>query len=154
MGTPCVGDVIAEISGGGNTVAQVIFVERLLHADGNRLEIASSQAAVGGIALGQDEQVLFLLGQHVVVGAEEAADVGHAVFLGGHGAAVAEREHLLRDLLGSACRRSRLAQLDEVRILGEAAGVEIKRDLVLRGRPRSRPARSPSKPAGRRRSCW
>ena len=30
-------------------------------------------------------------GEQVVVGAEEAADVGHAVLLGGHGAAVAER---------------------------------------------------------------
>ena len=64
-------------------------MERFLHADGDGFEVASGQAAVGGIALGQDQQIFFLLRQQVVVGAEKAADVGHAVFLGGHGAAVA-----------------------------------------------------------------
>ena len=100
-GNAVLGDVIAEISGGGDAVAQVVFVERLLHADGDGLEVASGEAAVGWIAFGQDEQVLFLLREQIVVRAEEAADVGHAVFLGGHGAAIAEPKHLLRDLLGS-----------------------------------------------------
>ena len=107
MGTPWLRDVVAEIGGRGDAVAQVVFFEGLLHADGDGFEIASGEAAVGGIALGEDEQILFLLGEQVVVGAEEAADVGHAVFLGGHGAAVAEAEHLLRDLLWEFCPRIR-----------------------------------------------
>ena len=101
-----------------------------LHADGDGFEIASGEAAVGGISLGEDEQIFFLLGEQVVVGAEEAADVGHAVFLGGHGASVAVAEHFLRDLFGSFGFVSFFAQLDEPGIFGEAAGVEVERDAV------------------------
>ena len=101
------GDVVAEVGGGGDAVAEVVLLERFLHADGDGFEIAAGKTAVGWISLGEDEQIFLLLGEEVVVGAEEAADVGHAVFLGGHGAAVAVAEHLLRDLLSEFCRRSR-----------------------------------------------
>ncbi len=67
----------------------------------------------------------------IIVGAEEAADVCHAIFLRRHGAAVAVAEHLLRNLLGSFRFVSRFAQLDEVGIFGEAAGVEVERNAVL-----------------------
>ena len=53
--------MIAEIGGRGDAVAQVIFFERFLHADGDGFEIASGEAAVGGIAFGEDEQIFFLL---------------------------------------------------------------------------------------------
>ena len=72
------------------------------------------QPAVGGKAFGQDQQVGLLLRDAVVVGAEQAADVGEGVLLRGEGAAVGEREHLLRDLLGRPVRvpgsRSRMNQ--------------------------------------------
>ena len=106
MGTPCSADVIAQIGGRGDAVAQVVFVQRLLHAHGDGFQVAARKAAVSGIAFGEDQQVLLLRGQDVVVGAEKAADVGHAVFLGRHGAAVAQREHLLRNLLRSLRMRS------------------------------------------------
>ncbi len=144
----------AEIVGGDDAIAQVVLVERFLQTDGDGFEIASGESAVGRIALGEDEQVLLLRGEQVVVGAEEAADVGHAIFLGGHGAAVAEREHLLRDLLGSLVGVSRFAQLDEVGVLREAAGVEVERNADACGKPGRRLSRSPSRRAVRRRSCW
>ena len=101
MGTPCSADVIAEIRSRGDAIAQVILFQRLLHADGDGLQIAAGKSAVRRIALGENQQVLFLAREHRVVGAQKAADVGHAIFLRRHGAAIAEREHLLRNLLGS-----------------------------------------------------
>ena len=124
------GDVVAEIGGGGDAVAEVVLVEGLLEADGDGFEVASGEAAVGGIPFRQDEQVFFLLGELVVVGTEEAADVGHAVFLGGHGAAVTVAEHFLGDLFGGFVGVAGLAQLDKPGIFGEAAGVEVERDAV------------------------
>jgi len=76
------GDVVAEVGGGGDAVAEVILLEGLLNADGDGFEIASGESAVGWVAFGEDEEIFFLLGEDVVVGAEEPADVGHAVFFG------------------------------------------------------------------------
>ncbi len=123
-------DVVAKVGGGGDAIAEVIFFQCFLHADGDRFEIASGETSISGISLGEDEQIFFLLGEQVVVGAEEPADVGHAIFLGGHGASVAIAEHLLRDLLWSLVFVSLLTELDEPSVLGEAAGIEIERDAV------------------------
>ena len=75
------GNVIAQISSRRDTVAQVIFFERFLHTYGNRLKVAASKAAVRRIALGEDEKIFLLTGEHCVIGAKEAADIGHAIFL-------------------------------------------------------------------------
>ena len=61
IGHAVLGDVIAEIRGRGDAIAQVILFQRFLQADGNGLQIAPGQSAVGGIALGQNQQVLLLL---------------------------------------------------------------------------------------------
>ena len=129
-GDSLLGEVVSEVGGGGDAVTQVVFVTGLLQADGDGFEIASGEASVGGVAFGEDEQVFFLLGKNVIVGAEESADVGHAVFLGAHGAAVAEREHLLGDLFGRFVFKAGLAELDEVGVFSEAASVKVKRDVV------------------------
>ena len=71
-----------------------------------------------------------MLGEQVVIGAEESSDVGHAVFLGRHGASVAEAEHFLGDLFGSFILVSLFAELDEPGVFREAAGVEVERDFV------------------------
>src|SRR3974390_2682065 len=47
-------DVIAEIRSRGNTVAQIIFFESFLHTDGDRFEVTTREAAIGGSALGQN----------------------------------------------------------------------------------------------------
>ena len=41
------GDVFAEVGGGGDAIAQVVLFERLLQADGDGLEIAAGETAVG-----------------------------------------------------------------------------------------------------------
>jgi hypothetical protein len=94
------GDVITQISGGGYPLLQVILVQDLLQANGDRLQVASRQASVRRIPLGQDEQVFLALRQGVIIRAREAANVGHAIFLCRHGAAVSVAEHFLRELLG------------------------------------------------------
>ena len=89
------------------------------------------KSAVGRIALGQDQQILFLLRQQIVVGAEKTANVRHAIFLGGHGAAIAMREHFLSNLLGRFRFVSLFSKLNEVGVFGETASVEVKRNFVL-----------------------
>ena len=125
-----VGDVPPEVFGRYDPVAQVVRVENFGKTHRNGLQIAARQAAVGGEPLGENEQVLLLLGQPVVVGAEQPADVGERVFLGGEGAAVGQREHLLSYLLGRPVRVSRLALPDEPGVLGEPASVQIERNTM------------------------
>ena len=129
-GHAVVGDVAAQVAGGDDAVAQVVGVQHLLQADGDGVEVAAGESAVGGEALGEDEQVGLLLEDAVVVGAEQAADVGEGVLLGGEGAAVGEREHLLRDLFRRPIGVAGLALADEPGVLGEAAGVQVERESV------------------------
>ena len=62
---------------------------------------------------------------------QEAADVDHAVLLGRHGAAVGQANISRAISIGRPVGVARLPQLDEVGVLGEAAGVEEERDAVL-----------------------
>jgi len=73
-------DVLAQVSGGRNAIAQVVLFQRLLQPNGDGLEIAPRQSPVGRVTLRQNEQVLFLLREQIIVRAEKSADVGHAVF--------------------------------------------------------------------------
>ena len=131
-GDAVVGDVAAEVAGGDDAVVQVVGVEDLFQADGDRVQVAAGQSAVGGEAFGQDEQVGLLLEDAVVVGAEQAADVGEGVLLGGEGAAVGERKHFLGDLFWRPIGVAGLALADEPGIFGEAAGVQVERNAVAR----------------------
>ena len=99
-------DVVAQVRRRRDAIAQVVLFEHFLNADGDRFQVAPGQAAIGRIAFGQDQQIFFLLREQIVVGAEKAADVRHAVLLRRHGAAVAQPKHLLRDLFGRFRRRS------------------------------------------------
>ena len=125
------GDVIAEIRRGNNAVLQVVLVEPFIQAHGYGFQVATGEAAVGGKTFRQNQEIFLRLGQDVVVGAEEAADIYDRVLLGGHRAAVRVREHLLRDFARRLVRVAWLAQLDEVGVLGEAAGVDVERNLVV-----------------------
>ena len=62
---------------------------------------------------------------------EEAAHVDDGVLLGAHGAAVGQVAHLAHDLAHRLVGVAGLAQLDEVGVLGDAAGVEVERLAVL-----------------------
>src|SRR5438445_575499 len=79
------------------------------------------------------------LSEPVVIEAQEAPDVDQAVLLGAHGAAVGQGEHLAGDVPHLPVRLPRLAQLDEVGVLGEAAGVEEQRHTVAAGYLAGRP---------------
>ena len=103
---------------------QVRLLDDLLEAARDRLEVVAGEAAVRRKPLREDEEVARVLGPRVVVHREKAADVREPVLLRRHRAAVGEGEHLLRDLLRGAALLPLLAPLDEVRVLGEAAGVE------------------------------
>ena len=57
------GNVVAQVAGRSDAVFEVVMVQRFLESDGDGFEIASGQASVGGIALGENQQVLLLLRQ-------------------------------------------------------------------------------------------
>ena len=95
-----VGNVTAEICGGGDAVLEIVGMENFFETDGDGFQIAARESAIRGEAFGQDQEILLHLGQAVIVGAEQSADIGEGVLLGGEGAAVGQREHLLRDLFG------------------------------------------------------
>ena len=101
-----------------------------MQTGGNGLHVVARQATVGRETFREDKQVAAALGPLVIVECQEAADVGHAVLFGAHGAAVGEGKHLLGDrerrLLGVA----RFALLDEPGVLGVTAGVEEERHAV------------------------
>ncbi len=120
-----VGDVPAQVARGNDPVAQVIGIENFLQSHRDGVQIAAGQPAVGRKALGEDQQVGFLLRQAVVIGAKEAADIGEGVLLGGERAPVGQRKHLLRDLLGRPIRIPGFALADEPGVLREAAGVQV-----------------------------
>ena len=109
---------------------QVALVEHLLQAAGNGLEVPASETAIGREALDQDEHVLELLEQALVPHGDETADVGQAVLLRAHRAAVAGVEHVGRDLADAAMRLPGLPLLDEPRVLGKPTGVEEERNSV------------------------
>ncbi len=62
---------------------------------------------------------------------EEAAHVHDGVLLGAHRRALGQRAHLADDLAHALLGVSGLAELDEVGVLGQAAGVEVERRVVL-----------------------
>ena len=108
-GHAVVGDVAAQVAGGDDAVVQVVRVENFFQAHGDGFQVAAGQAAVGGKAFGENQEVGLLLEHAVVIGAEQAADVGEGVLLGGEGAAIGQPEHLLGKLFGSPDRRTGLA---------------------------------------------
>ena len=121
---------VAETLRGADPIAQVVLLDALAEADGDRLEVAAREPAVGGEALGEDQHRLAALGELVVVEREPAADVAHRVLLGRHRHAVGVGGHLADDVGDAAGEVARLAALDEVGVLGEAAGVEEQRHAV------------------------
>ena len=108
-------------------VVEVVLVDAFLHADGERFEIAAGEASVGGEALGEDEKRLRLGTDPLVARGKESAHVHDGVLLRAHRAALGEIAHLPHDLPHALLGVAGLAQLDEGRVLGESAGVEVER---------------------------
>ena len=62
--------------------------------------------------------------QAFVINRQEAANVDDAVFFGAHRSPVGQGEDFLSDLQRGFIGITRFAQLDEIGVLGEAAGVQ------------------------------
>ena len=123
-------DALGEVLDRADAIAQVVLFEDLLEANRDRFEVVLGEAAVRREALGEDEQVAAASGQLGIVHREEPADVGEPVLLCRECAAVGEGEQLARDRRRRLARVALLAELDEVGVLGEPAGVEEQRDAV------------------------
>ncbi|HUG42489.1 MAG TPA: hypothetical protein VMM12_18645 [Longimicrobiales bacterium] len=108
-GDPGVGDGAPQVADARHAVAQVVLVHDLFEPHRDGVEVTPRQAAVGGEPLGEDQQVLLLLGQSGVVGGQQPADVGEAVLLRGERAAVGEAEDLADDVGDVALRLALLA---------------------------------------------
>ncbi len=125
-------DVAAEVCGGRDAVPQVIGIENLVKAHGDRIEVTSGQPAVCGETFGQDEQLRFLLGEAAVVRAKKTSYVREGVFLGGKCAAIGQAKHSLRNFSRRRVRVTCFPLLDKPGVLGETAGVQIERNPVPR----------------------
>ena len=124
------GQLLPQVFDRADAVAQVVLIQRFKQPDGDGFEIISGQPAVGHKALGQDQLVLAGLGQIVVIEGQETADIGHAVLLGAHRAAVGVRKHFLGDLERGPVGVTRFALLDEPGVLCKAAGIQDQRNAV------------------------
>jgi len=118
-----IGDVTAEIIGGSDTIAQVIRVQDFCKADGDGLQIAAGQPTVSRETFGKDQEIRLLDRQAVVIRAQEAANVGESIFLGGERTAVGIREHFLGDLLRTLLGVAWLVLRDKPGVFGETTGV-------------------------------
>src|SRR5918993_5410447 len=94
------------------------------HSDG--IEVASGHASIGRKSFGEDEEVPFLGSQHLVIRRKQTTDVGHAIFLGRHGASIRVREQLARDREWRLPREAFFPELDEIGVLREPARVDIQ----------------------------
>ena len=110
----------------------VVVLQRLHQPDGDSLEIASGQTAVGREPLPHDQEVAETFRPLIVTADQKAADVGKPVLLAAHGGAIGQREHLLSDLEQRAALIPLLPFSDKVRVLGEPAGVDDEGNPVLR----------------------
>ena len=124
------GDVTAQVGRRGDAIFQIFRLQDFFQTNGDRLQVATGQAAIGRESFGENQEVGFLFGQAAVVGTQESADVGEGIFFCGEGAAVRQGEKFLGDFAGGQVRITGLILFDEPGIFGEAAGVEIERDSV------------------------
>ena len=106
-GYAVVGDVAPEIAGGDDAVVEIVGVEDFFQPDRNGVEVATREASVGGEAFGEDEEVGLLLEDAGVVGAEQAADIGEGVLLGGERAAIGEAKTFSAQFAWGTNRHSR-----------------------------------------------
>ena len=123
--------LVAEVLGGADAVAQVLLVDDLLEPARDRLEVVAGQPAVGGEALGQDQQVPRLLGPR-----RRRSSRGSRRCWRGRPSWPTScsrrpaRTSRARCRVGRPLGLARPRALDEPRVLGEAAGVEEERLAV------------------------
>src|SRR6516165_4657262 len=124
-------DVIAEEGRRCDAVFQVLLFECFIQTYGDGIQITPCEPAIRWKPFGEDQQVFLLLGEDVVVGAKETADVGKAVFLRGHGAAIGIRKHFAGDLARSLVGETRFTRFYEVSVFSEAAGIDVQGNTMF-----------------------
>ena len=105
---PDVEQCLDDVARGEQPVIEIVLIQDFAQPDGDGIEVAPGQAAVGREALGQNQNIAFSLREFGIVGAEEAADIRKCVLLGRHRAAVGIAEHLAGNIDRSRCLRSPL----------------------------------------------
>ena len=117
-------------------------------------QVAACKSTVSGKPSVRIRQIFLLLGQDVVIGAEEPANVGESILFRRHGAAIALGENLLSNLSRRFRRVTRFTQLDEVGVFRETARVDVKRNPMFLAYLFHFANIVRWRPVGRRRSCW
>ena len=121
---------LSEIRRRADPVAQVVLLDHLLETLRDGFEVATSEAAIGGKTLRQDQQVPTALRPGVIVHRQPAANIGDGVLLGAHRHPIRQRCHLAHDLADLHVGIPSLALLDEPRVLRKTARVQEERKPV------------------------
>ncbi len=111
-------------------IGQVALIQSFPQAHRHGVQVAPGQAAVGGKAFAQDQFIARPLVQRLVIHRQEAADVDNGILFSAHRGPIRQGKDLPGDLLRALIGIAWLAQLDEVRVLGKAAGVDKEGDAV------------------------
>ncbi len=120
----------AQVHHRGVAIDLVVLLQGFVQPHGNDFQIAPRQPAVGGKALAQNQQVPEILRPLIVVAGEESADVRQTVLLAAHRRRVGMGKHLPCDVRQRLVAVALLVLLDEVGVLGKAAGVDHQRDAM------------------------
>ena len=102
-----------------NAGVQVVEFRVFVKTNRKRLHVAAVHAAIGQIALEGDGETAGAVGPVLMARGEKAAHIDNGVFLGRHGHAVGQREHLAHNLLDTLVGIALLAHLYEIGILGK-----------------------------------
>src|SRR5512143_1786864 len=113
-------EAICQVSRLTQAVSQVVLVKPLPQPGSDGIQVTPCQSSIGRETLAQDKLVTGTLEKALIVHAQEAANINNGIFLGTHGAAICQREHLACDFQRGFISIAWLTQLDEVGILGES----------------------------------
>ena len=108
----------------------VVVVDTLCDADGQRFHVSSSHAAIGVQALVDHHQGAGLLIELRIVHGQKSADVDHSVFLGRHGGGIGQAAYLVHDLADAAVLLARLPLLNEIGVLRNPSHIMDQHDVL------------------------
>ena len=124
------GEPLRQIFHRAEPILEVVLVQDFLEPLGDRVQVAAREPTVRRKAFRENQEIAALLRPVLVVHPQKAADVDQSVLLRAHRAAVRQAVHLAGDGRRGLALVAGLPQLDEVGVLGEAAGVQKERDAV------------------------
>jgi len=123
--------LIAEVGHLFNARADVIIVDGLPDADGNRLHVAPRHTAVRVEAFVDDDEPTGLFVEKRIIERQKPADIAARVLLGAHCSAVGEVAEFAHDGAHRFAGATRFPLLDEERILRDPGDVEDDANPVI-----------------------